>query len=857
MWRCLPSEDDLELKLAIVALVVLALLWLGWPFLISPASAQELASPELAPSDPASSEAAAPELDADELRWLEEVDWLITEEEKRAFLTLEEPYRRKAFIEEFWAVRDTDPNTHMNELRLTWAERMELARQKFGVVDDDRVRLYVLNGDPLGRCLGKSKEFEVWWYDGSLRTKQEFVVLFFSPGPRRGQPYRIYRPGDFLEPASRSRLPSQRVRDLCSDQQAGAAKGIIDSLRLDGYELLLERLMELPEPPSEEWVSTFFSRSTLLPEGAETFDAELSIHYPGRHQQRTVLQGMVTVPHSSLDGSSNADGSRPFVLTGEVVKEGEIFETFRYRFDPASVGEEPIPLVFQRYLRPGPALLVLAVEDLVGRRFARFERTLEVPHTTRPAGLPGIESSEIYRLLQEAERATARGERKLRLLPPPGVVHTGMTRFSTLVVGELDKATFFLDEQPILTKNRPPYSVELDLGDLPGVHRLRVVGLDDEGAEVASDEILLNPGGQSFRVRVTEPRNDRRYEGSVRAVVDVQVPDGAVLDRLELFLGEEPVATLFQEPFTQPLILPNDQLTYLRAVAHLADGHTTEDLVFVNAPGGFERVEVQFVELFTGVFDREGRPILGLEADDFAVFEDDRPQTPKRFEWQRDLPIQVALLLDTSASMEDRIVDVGAAARRFVESILRPKDRAAVLAFDHQPRVERRFTNDLDSLASALETLRAEGGTALYDSLAFALHYFHGMKGQRALLLLSDGRDESSAFTLESTREYVERAGVKLYAIGIGDGIDRPQRKVLSRLADVTGGRAWFIDGTSELDRVYTAIEEELRSQYLLAYQSDSRRDAQQFRLVRVEVLDEKGRPRRDVEVRTLSGYYP
>lgn len=868
-----PREDDLELRLAIVAFLALLLLWLGWPFLTTPASADEGPAAAAAISDPLSDPASGPhpeaepavELGAEEKRWLEEVAWLILDEEKEVFRGLEEPFRRKAFVEQFWQVRDTDPNTHMNELRLTWAERMALAESKFGRIDDDRVRFFMLNGEPAGRCLGASRHYEVWWYHGSLRTGREFVVLFQSPGPRRTGIYEIYTPGGWFFPASRGGLASTRVRELCNNDEGQAAKGLIDDQILEGYEKFVYDLMALPEPPSLEWLSTFLSRSTLLPANAERFPAELSLRFPGRHQQRTVLQGLVTVPAAVLRPESvaatataeNREIPRPFLLVGEVVREGEIFETFRYRFEPAVDGSGPVPLVFQRYLRPGPATLILKVEDLLARRFARLEQTVEIPRTTESAGLPGLESSEIYQLLREAETATARGERKLRLLPPPGVVHTGLTRFATLLVGELDKAVFYLDDQPILTKNRPPFSVELDLGDLPGVHRLRVSGLDADGEEVASDEILLNPGGQSFRVRVVEPRQGRNYAGSVRAVVDVQVPDGEVVERVELYLGETPVATLYQEPYTQPLVLADGELTYVRAVAHLADGHSSEDLVFVNAPGTVERVDVQFVELYAGVLDDAGRPVLGLEADDFVVREDGRVQTPKRFEWQRDLPIRVALLLDTSASMESRLTEAGQAARRFVESILRPMDRAAVLAFDHQPRVERRFTNDLDSLALSLDTLRAEGGTALYDSLAFALHYFHGLKGQRALLLLSDGRDESSVFTLDHVLEYVERAGVVLYAVGIGDGIDRPQRKVLSQLADITGGRAFFVDGTGALDGVYREVEKELRSRYLVAYQSDSRRDPSELRRIEVEVLDDKGRPRRDVEVRTSSGYYP
>ena len=151
-----------------------------------------------------------------------------------------------------------------------------------------------------------------------------------------------------------------------------------------------------------------------------------------------------------------------------------------------------------------------------------------------------------------------------------------------------------------------------------------------------------------------------------------------------------------------------------------------------------------------------------------------------------------------------------------------------------------------------LASLRPSGGTALYDSLIFALHYFDGIKGPKALLLLSDGEDEASRFGIEHVMATARRAGVMIYVIGLREVAEKWEtRKVLEQIADETGGRAFFLSRLDDLPGVYETIEEELRNQYLLVYQSDSARGKDEFRTVMVTVS--RGR----AEVRTLSGYYP
>ncbi len=803
----------------------------------------------------------APALDERYTDWLEMVDQLITEEEKAYFLSLAVDFRREAFIERFWKERDPFPLTHMNELRRPWEEHAAMARARYPTLLDGRSQVLMLKGVPYTSCFERNKEVEIWYYE--ISEDEVFPVTLYTNV--QGLPYVVYTPLKIFAPSLRAEVKPMTLRESCGGINPELmAKEI--SRRYEGsytYDQAIQKFLAPPEEPSGEWVASFAAFTTDLPVGAETFTVGFDVAFPGYHQQRTVVEGIAVVPPGIAGTLALAEGAgHRFMITGEVVREGQLFDSFRYSFElPAASSGAGIPLIFQRYLRPGPVSMLLKIEDLFGRRFARAEKSFEVPKVETAADVPQLADSELMRLLAEANAAAARGEHILRLVVPPRTVLTGLARFKTFVAGDFDRVSFFLDGKPLLTKRRAPYSVELDLGSTPIPHLLRASGFDGDGEELASDEIQLNPGGQRFRVRLSEPRSGRGYRRSAPAVVDVQAPDGKTVDRVELFLDEQRVATLFQPPFAQPLVLPSDQaMVYVRAVAYLTDGNSTEDVVFINAPDYLEEIDVQMVEIYATVHDRQGRPVLGLEESAFTVFEDGERQQLRRFEWVSDLPIHAALLLDVSASMEDSLETVTGAALGFVEQTIQDKDRLALLTFNERPEVVRRFTNDVAAVQSSLAALRSEGGTAIYDSLVFALHYFHGIKGQKALLLLSDGQDESSGFAFDNTLEYARRAAVTIYAIGLGEAATkRDHRKVLRKIAGETGGQAFFVEAVTELEAIYSSIQEELRSQYLLVYQSTGAGDPAElprkgsdgtFR--RVEVKVDGG-----YEVRAMSGYYP
>ena len=794
-------------------------------------------------------------------KWLDMVDLLISETELDTFLALKEDYQRDAFMKKFWESRDAYRSTSRNEFKDRWEANYQLAVQEFGSIQDDRARVVVLNGPPAVRITSQCSNIiwptEVWFYATGDRIRGELIVAFYRKWG--AGPYRMWSSQEGLDALFSNAAGSSGEKSLAAianacrdgDKIAGGLGWILRQGMQ--YGLIQQRLMAKPEEKSGEWVSAFHSYSTDMPEGATPLPAKLDIDYPGRYQNRTVAQGLLTVEAGNA-GQATLGEARTYnlQLTGEVLQNGELFDNFRYKFDFPPGSGQSLPIVFQRFLRPGEYMLVVKLEDINSGKIFREERKISVPATERTAPVARLSDPESLsaRILQEANAILANGETSLKIVRPIGELQTGMQRFDTLTTGEnIGKVTFAMDGKPVLTKKRPPFSVELDLGSLPRPRTLTATAYDPAGVQVASDELLVNASPNRFQVRLVEPQRGRRYDGSLLARAEATAPDGQAVERVELFLNETRVATLFQPPYQQPILLPKDEpLTYVRAVAYLPDGNSTEHLVFVNAPDNLTEVEVDFVELYTTVLDRESRPVSGLGEKDFTVFEEGVKQEIARFETVSDLPIHAAVALDISASMTESLDKARQAALQFLQETLRPRDRAALITFNDHPNLAVKFTNDLPTLAGGLAGLKAERGTSLFDTIVFSLYYFSGIRGQRAILLLSDGKDEGSRFTYDDALDYARRAGVTIYSIGLGEDVDK---KKLSKLSEETGGRSFFVKSADELAGIYATIEDELRSQYLIAYQSNNASGGTGFRTVELKV----GKP--GTEAKTIRGYYP
>jgi len=269
-------------------------------------------------------------------------------------------------------------------------------------------------------------------------------------------------------------------------------------------------------------------------------------------------------------------------------------------------------------------------------------------------------------------------------------------------------------------------------------------------------------------------------------------------------------------------------------------------------------VRVDLVNILMTVTDKKSRLVLDLTKEDFRVLEDSKPQAIRYFSRETNLPLRIAILIDTSNSIRDRLRFEQEAAIDFLNTTLRPgKDLAFVLAFDVQPQLVQDYTDNMEKLSTAIRELQAGGVTSLYDAIYFSckekMLFFPPPEPylRRVMIIISDGQDNQSEHTREESLAMAQRAEVTIYTISTNrSGLQGRGDKVLRRLAEETGGRAFFPFEASELAANFQEISRELRSQYSLAYVSANTARDGTFRNITIEPRD-KG-----LRVRAKSGYF-
>ncbi|MEE2791324.1 MAG: VWA domain-containing protein [Acidobacteriota bacterium] len=273
------------------------------------------------------------------------------------------------------------------------------------------------------------------------------------------------------------------------------------------------------------------------------------------------------------------------------------------------------------------------------------------------------------------------------------------------------------------------------------------------------------------------------------------------------------------------------------------------------------RAGVDLVSLNVTVTDGENRYVTDLDATGFQIYEDGALQEVSFFN-RTQLPIALALLMDTSASMNERMSTAQEAAVGFAER-LRAEDLGSVIDFDSRVEILQGFTSSLDELKEAIRRTSAGGSTSLYNAIYISLKELGKIAAtttddirRQAIVVLSDGEDTSSLVGFEEVLELAKRSDTTIYTIGLKSKDLRSQRGfreadfVLRQLAQETGGRAFFPQQVDDLPEIYERISDELSSQYTLAYTSKNPlRDGKWRRLVvRVD--------RSNVAARTKQGYY-
>ena len=284
---------------------------------------------------------------------------------------------------------------------------------------------------------------------------------------------------------------------------------------------------------------------------------------------------------------------------------------------------------------------------------------------------------------------------------------------------------------------------------------------------------------------------------------------------------------------------------------------TTQEEITTNLHSTI-KFHVYLVNVPLTVTDKKNRLVIMMTKDDFNLFEDGKPQTIQYFSRETDLALRIGLLIDTSNSIRDRLHFEQQAATDFLsDTIRRGKDQAFVVGFDAEPKIVQDYTDNVEKLAGAIHGLQAGGVTSLYDAIFYAckekLLFFPPPEPylRRMIIVISDGEDNRSEHTREEALAMAQRAEVTIFAISTNrTGAEQSGDKVLKRLAEETGGRAFFPFEANDLAEDFRAIGRDLRTQFLLSYTSTNTARDGTFRNISIDPVD------KSLHVRAKSGYF-
>ena len=303
------------------------------------------------------------------------------------------------------------------------------------------------------------------------------------------------------------------------------------------------------------------------------------------------------------------------------------------------------------------------------------------------------------------------------------------------------------------------------------------------------------------------------------------------------------------------------QSTYMAEASRLSASNTASSVADVDEPQNSMitlHARVNEVNVLFIATDKHGKFVRDLNQNDFSILDDHKPpQAILNFRRETDLPLHMGLLVDVSGSVNGRFDFEQNAATSFLEHTLRARfDKAFIVGFNNKSQIAQDFTDNVQLLSAGVHRLRNGGGTALYDAVYRAckekfLKDRPDRPVRKAIVIVSDGEDNQSEFSKAQAIEMAQRAEVIIYAISTDDsGLVMRGDKVLEQLAEATGGRAFFPFKMKDITHSFAAIEDELRSQYVVSYKPANFDADGRYRSIEISSL------KKDLQVRARKGYF-
>ena len=344
---------------------------------------------------------------------------------------------------------------------------------------------------------------------------------------------------------------------------------------------------------------------------------------------------------------------------------------------------------------------------------------------------------------------------------------------------------------------------------------------------------VVGASAQEARLRIALPSEATYLAGSVRFLAIVEPPSAARdVTQVTFFADGTQVCADTTAPFECEWDAGERIRAHqIRAVALMRNGQRLVQMVRTKDLEYVENVDVDVVQITAIVTDDHGRFVTGLTQKDFQVSQDGRPQTITSFSNEQ-TPLELVTAIDVSSSVREALPSMKRAATRFLGG-LKPGDQATVIGFNDNIFTLARRSTDPVVRERAIGRLAAWGGTALYDAIVHAIGALGRQTGRRAIVLFTDGDDQSSHAPIETAIAQVEASDAMIYPVGQGRAVNaKDLQKLLQRLATTSGGRAFFSNTPAKLDEVFAEILDDLHHQYLLAYPvPDDQRDGKWHRV--------------------------
>jgi VWFA-related protein len=356
------------------------------------------------------------------------------------------------------------------------------------------------------------------------------------------------------------------------------------------------------------------------------------------------------------------------------------------------------------------------------------------------------------------------------------------------------------------------------------------------------------------RVRFISPVYDDIWIGIKEIEVKIENVKPEQIRSVSFFLDDRLIKELLEPPFRFKFNfgqVPKNRK--LEVLVKLRNKKTLRKRLRSYHLDDSQVVEVLDVMVPVVVTDRSGNYVSNLKKEDFVILENGEPQEITYFSRSGKSSFHLALLIDISASMRDKISKVKAVAQQFLQQLMGKDDQALIVFFNHEVFEDSDFTNDINELENALSIAFPYGATALYDAVAYSVKIMKSIIGHNIIILFSDGEDNSSAIDPFTLTNIVKRSNSVIYSIGkksYMQGYDQYQ-DTLRKISLSSGGMTFFLEDVKEVQRVYHKIRKDIKAKYLLRFSPKDKKKRNRFREITVKL-----KKRRGCKVRTMKGYY-